>query len=64
MHINQRIQVPPSSFQTAAIMTIADELVGIATATVSALPVDGCAWLLIRGGLRYTMNCVKRHLGV
>jgi hypothetical protein len=46
MHINQWIQVPPSSFQTASIMTIADELVGIATATVSALTVDGCAWLL------------------
>src|SRR5438132_8742997 len=36
----QRIQVPPSSFQTATVMAITDELVGIGAATVGTLPVD------------------------
>src|SRR5258706_9477465 len=36
----QRIQVPPSRFQTPTVMAVTDELVGIGTATVGTLPVD------------------------
>jgi hypothetical protein len=36
----QRIQVPPSRFQTATVMAVTDELVGIGAATVGTLPVD------------------------
>ncbi len=37
------VQVPPSGFQTAAIMAVAGELVGISAATVGIVPVD---WIL------------------
>jgi len=34
------IQVPPSGFQTADVLAVAGELIGIGAATVSALPVN------------------------
>ena len=36
-----RIQVPPSGFQTAAVMAVTGELIGIGAATMATLPVDG-----------------------
>ena len=35
-----RVQVSPSGFQTAAVMAVAGELVGIGATTVRTLPVD------------------------
>jgi hypothetical protein len=36
----QRVQVPPSGFQTATVMAVAGELVSIGAATVGTLPVN------------------------
>ena len=46
----QRVQMPPSGFQTAAVMAVVGELVGIGAATMAPCQSIGRAWLLIRRG--------------
>ena len=41
----QRVQMPPSGFQTAAVMAVVGELVGIGAATMAPCQSIGRAWL-------------------
>ena len=68
----QRVQVAPSGFQTAAVMAVAGELVGIAAATVGRLSVDGTSlatyppWTALRAselGRDFLLQKLLEHLG-